>query len=157
MISAGDHQAALIQAEKALSIDPDNYFALNVLANAHLGLGDTLKWYEVWKTRLYWTNEKYLESLDSIFHEKGYLAAIQDRIRVNEEVYSKGGSISYPGQAGRYLIMKEYDKAMDYYEKAYEERMWTLAYISLEVIEYPELKYNPRYLALLKKMNLPLK
>ena len=157
MISAGDHQAALTQAEKAMSIDPDNYFALNVLANAHLGLGDTLKWYEAWKMRLYWTNEKYLESLDSIFHEKGYLAAIQDRIRVNEEVYSKGGSISYPGQAGRYLIMKEYDKAMDYYEKAYEERMWTLAYISLEAIEYPELKYNPRYIALLQKMNLPLK
>ena len=46
---------------------------------------------------------------------------------------------------------------MDYYEKAYIERRGLLAYVSLDVIEYPELKDNPRYVALLKKMNLPLK
>lgn len=106
---------------------------------------------------MYWTNEQYLGSLDTIFHENGYLAAIQDRIRVNEEVYSKGGSISFTGQANRYLIMKEYDKAMDYFEIAYEKRLWPLAYVSLEVIDHPELKNNRRYIDLLKKMKLPLK
>ncbi len=66
-----------------------------------------------------------LHTLDSLFHKKGYIAVIKDRIKVNEEVYSKGGSISFTGQANRYLIMKEYDKAMDYYEKAYEEKLGT--------------------------------
>ena len=45
---------------------------------------------------------------------------------------------------------------MDYHEKAYEENYWMLAYLSTVVIEHPELKDNPRYIALLKKMNLPV-
>jgi hypothetical protein len=95
--------------------------------------------------------------MDSLFNKDGYFAVIKDRIKVNEEVYSRGGSISFTGQANRYLIMNEYDKAMDYYEKAYEEKLGNLAYLSLAVIDHPELKENQRYIALLKKMNLPLK
>jgi hypothetical protein len=45
---------------------------------------------------------------------------------------------------------------MDYLEKAYEEKHGLLSYISLYYHDYPELKDNPRYLALLKKMKLPL-
>ena len=157
MIYAGDFEAALKQSEKALSIDPDSYFALDVVTHANLALGDTLKWYETYRRRIYWTNEKYLAQLDSLFRKKGYIEVIKDRIKVNEEVYSKGGSISYTGQANRYLIIKDYDKAMDYYEKAYKEKLGNLASISLAVINHPELKDNPRYVALLKKMNLPLK
>jgi len=46
---------------------------------------------------------------------------------------------------------------MDYFEKAYEEGSGPLGAMSLEVIQYPELADNQRYVALLKKMNLPLK
>ena len=63
---------------------------------------------------------------------------------------------SFLGQAGRYLSVGNYDKAMDYYDKAYEERNVRLAYVSLFVIDFPELKDNPRYIEFLKKMNLPL-
>jgi TolB-like protein len=154
---AGDFSAALKQSEKALSIDPDNNFALEAVTNACLRIGDTLKWYEKYRRRIYWSNEKYLVHMDSLFNKDGYFAVIKDRIKVNEEVYSRGGSISFTGQANRYLIMNEYDKAMDYYEKAYEEKLGNLAYLSLAVIDHPELKENQRYIALLKKMNLPLK
>jgi len=157
MLNAGDIQAALKQSEKALSIDPDNNFAFEVVAGAYLKTGDTLKWYEKYRKRVYWSNEQYLVHLDSLFNKDGYFAVIEERIKVNEEVYRKGGSISYTGQAGRYLIAGNYDKAMDYYEKAYEENFWMLAYVSLAVINHPELKDNPRYVALLRKMNLPLK
>ncbi len=153
----GDIKAALKQSEKALSIDPDNNFAFEAVTNSYLNIGDTLKWYERYRQRIYWSNEKYLVYLDSLFNKDGYFAVIEDRIKVNEEVYNRGGSISFTGQAKRYLIMKEYDKAMDYYEKAYEENFWMLAYVSLVIIEHPELKNNTRYVALLKKMNLPLK
>ncbi len=153
----GDIKAALKQSEKALSIDPDNNFAFEAVTNSYLSIGDTLKWYERYRRRIYWSNEKYLVYLDSLFNKDGYFAVIEDRIKVNEEVYNRGGSISFTGQAKRYLIMKEYDKAMDYYEKAYEENFWMLAYVSLVIIEHPELKNNARYVALLKKMNLPLK
>jgi adenylate cyclase len=154
---AGDIKAALKQSEKALSIDPDNNFAFEAVTNAYLRLGDTLKWYENYRKRIYWSNEKYLVHLDSLFEKDGYFAVIEDRIKVNEEVYGSGGNISYTGQAGRYLITGNYDKAMDYYERACDENFWMLAYVSLVVIEHPELKNNSRYIALLKKMNLPLK
>jgi len=157
MFDAGDIHAALKQSEKALSIDPDNSVAFEIVAGAYLKTGDTLKWYEKYRKRVYWSNEQYLVHLDSLFNKDGYFAVIEERIKVNEEVYRKGGSISYTGQAGRYLIAGNYDKAMDYYEKAYEENFWMLAYVSLAVINHPELKDNPRYVALLRKMNLPLK
>jgi len=157
MFDAGDIHAALKQSEKALSIDPDNSVAFEIVAGAYLKTGDTLKWYEKYRKRIYWSNEQYLVHLDSLFNKDGYFAVIEERIKVNEEVYRKGGSISYTGQAGRYLIAGNYDKAMDYYEKAYEENFWMLAYVSLAVINHPELKDNPRYVALLRKMNLPLK
>jgi len=157
MIRKGDIQAAMKQAEKALSIDPDNNFALEVVTNAYLAIGDTVKWYSTYRKRIYWSNEQYLGYLDSLFSKGGYYAVIRDRIRVNEEVYSKGGSISFTGQANRYLIVKDYDRAMDYFEKAYKDNFWMLAYISSIANEHPELKDNPRYIALLKKMKLPLK
>ncbi len=157
MIHKGDIKAAIKQSEKALSIDPENNFALEVVTGGYLAIGDTLKWYSTYRKRIYWSNVQYLVYLDSLFYNSGYFAVIKERIRVNEEVYSKGGSISFTGQANRYLIMKDYDRAMDYFEKAYEEKFWSLAYISLIAKEHPELKDNPRYIALLKKMNLPLK
>jgi len=152
----GDHHSAQVQAEKALSIDPDNYFAIGPLANSYLATGDTLKWYETVKIGFYWTDDEYLASLDHIFQENGYLGVIEDRIRINEEVFGRGGIISFTGQAHRYLAVNKYDKAMDYYEKAYEEKHGFLAYISLDVMDFPELRNNPRYIALLKKLNLPL-
>ena len=156
MHNAGDYQSALTHLEKAVSIDPDNDFVARHLAVAYLETGDTLKWYERWKRGLLWTDDEYLASLDSIFQEYGYLAVIEERIRVKEDVYNSGGRISFQGQAKRYLTVGKYDKAMDYLEKSYERHDGGLAYVSLLVFFHPELKYNPRYIALLKKMNLPL-
>jgi len=152
----GDYQSALVQAEKALSIDPKSNFSNGALANAYLAKGDTLKWHDIKKSRWRWSDDEYLIYIDSVFQEHGYIGVIEERIKVNEEVYSSGGSIHLLGMARRYLVVKDYDKAMDYYEKAYEERFGHLGYISLDVIKHPELKDNPRYIALLKKMNLPL-
>jgi len=146
----------ICMAFSMISGDPDNNFVNGPLAEAYLATGDTLKWHKTMKRRWFWADDEYLAYLDTVFQEGGYIAVIEDRIRVNEERYSHGGSIPLRGQAERYLAVKNYDKAMDYYEKAYAEKNWTLAYVSLDVIEYPELKDNPRYIALLKKMNLPV-
>jgi TolB-like protein len=156
MNTTGNYQAALTQAQKALSVDPDNKFAIEPLAEAYLATGDTLKWHEFMKNRWYWADDNYLVHLDSIFQKGGYLAVIEDRIRVNEEVLSKGGSIPYTGLAQKYLIMKNVDKAMDYLEEAYETQYGFLAYVSTYSIYYPQLKDNLRYIAILEKMNLPL-
>ena len=156
MNSVGDHQSAIVQSEKALSIEPNHNFAKGTLAHAYLAVGDYDGWYEIYKRRLVWTDDEYLASLDSIFQEHGYLSVIEDRIKVNEEVKNSGGRISEAGQGWRYLQLEKYDKAMDCYEKAYEFHSPEMPYISTLAFNHEQLKYNPRYIELLKKMNLPL-
>jgi hypothetical protein len=56
----------------------------------------------------------------------------------------------------RYLEIGDNESAMDLLEKAYEIKLGLLSYLSLYVIDYPALKDNSRYIALLQKMNLPL-
>ena len=80
---------------------------------------------------------------------------IRDRIRINEEVRTSGDHISLSSQASRYLIVGETDAALDYYKKAREEGDGFIAYVALEHLSFPELKTNPRYLALLKELDLP--
>jgi hypothetical protein len=45
---------------------------------------------------------------------------------------------------------------MDWFEKAYEIHHPGMQYISTRLYDRERLKENPRYIELLKKMNLPL-
>ena len=154
----GDYQSARRHGERALSIDPENGFAPEVLDGAYFGLGNYNEWFNVWKRMNIELWEAYgvTELLEKVFYEQGYLAVIKEAIRLNEEVYAKDGLMHEISQASRYLKVKNYEKALDYFEQCYETHYWQLAYISLDHLKYPELNDNPRYIALLKKMNLPL-
>lgn len=155
MLYLNQPEKALKQAEKALSIDPANGFARSSRADAYLALGDTTEWYELWKQGLWWSTPEYLDSLDMVFEKQGYPALIRERIRKNEEVLASGGYISFSGQASRYLIVGEYEKAMEYYSSAIAQGDGLVSYIALDHLEFPELKTHPGYLNLLKVLNLP--
>ena len=68
----------------------------------------------------------------------------------------KKKQINIGGQVDRYMEIKEYDKAMDWLEKGYETNSPSMPYMGKLMIWYEQLKDNPRYIELLKKMNLPL-
>jgi len=51
------------------------------------------------------------------------------------------------------MKLGEYDRAMEYLEKEYETRDMSMAYLATNQY-YSYLKDNPRYIELLKKMNL---
>jgi len=155
MVYLGYPEDALKQAEKALAIDPETGFALYTRADAHLALGDTSEWYNYWKKGLWWTTPAYLDSLDRVFKEQGFLAVTRDRIRINEEVLASGGYISFHGQANRYLIVGDYDKAIDCYKKAMEKNDGLISYAALDHLAFPGLLKHSGYLALLKELNLP--
>lgn len=146
---------ALIQSKKALDIDPDNGFAMGTLADANLALGDTIEWYKIWRTGLWSTTPSYLDSLDQVFADGGYMAVIRHRILTNEEVLASGGYFPYSSLAYRYLIVGELGKAMDTYRKGMEAGDGLISYIALDHLRFPELKHYPDYLALLKELNLP--
>ena len=156
MRQMGDAQSAIEYAKKALSIDPNHRFAKGQLKQAYFSVEDYDRWYELFKQRLWNTDDEYLASLDSIYQEQGYLGVFEERIKVFEEVKKSGGEIPILTMGRRYLALEEYDKAMDYYELAYENLDPSLAYLNTFTLYVEQLKQNPRYVALLKKMNLPL-
>ncbi len=151
---AGNYQSAIQHIEKALSIDPNHWFALRHLADVSEDIGDYQRWFELWKKRPEWQSLDLL-TIEKVFHEQGYLAAIEEIIQQCEEA-AKEMHIPVPGQARRYLIVKKYDKAMDWLEMGYKNHHPGMSYISTNLSPTDQLKDNPRYIELLKKMNLPL-
>ena len=94
--------------------------------------------------------------------EGGYEGAQRALADLFVERYEKG--VPEPGTlrifmpngiAFRYLDAGDYDRAMDWLEKAYEVRDPGLPYALASPIHDP-LRANPRFQALLRKMNLPL-
>ena len=121
----------------------------------YLHSGEYEKWFEIWKTNIRW-DEEAVQSIEKVFIEQGYLAAVEAMINFIEKVRMNGGKITEMMQATRCLWVKEYDKALDYFELAVDMHQPLASNISMYYIHFPELKDNPRYIALLKKMNLPL-
>lgn len=155
----GDYQSAILHFEKALSIDPNFDFAKGNLADTQMRVayknGDYKKWFESWDKKVgsrgRWNDEGRTAVLN-IFHEKGHIAAIEEMFKMNEK-YGDSCYMSNGIKAERYLKLEKYDKAMECLERDYE--MQNNAYIATKPY-YDQLKDNPRYIELLRKMNLPL-
>ena len=162
MSNEGNIQSAILHFEKALSIDPNYDFAKSVLAHSHMYAayenGDYEKWIESWEKKVigfgHW-NDEGTATVIKVFHEKGHIAAIEEMFKMNEK-YGNDCWMSGGIKAERYLKLREYDKAMDCLEKDYEMRDMGIAFIATNNGLFDQLKDNPRYIALLKKMNLPL-
>ena len=156
IMSQGNPQLRIQYLKKALSIDPNHRLTIVSLSVAYREMGDYDKWFEEWKkiTPARY-GDKVVASIDTVFHEQGYLAATEMILKIDEEAANEK-QINIVGQVNRYLEIKEYNKAMDWLEKGYEIHSPGMPYMGGFVRNYEQLRENPRYLALLKKMNLPL-
>ena len=154
MENTGDVKYAIALFEKALSIDPDNRFALYGLSGTYRQMGNYEKWFEYFK-KIGWGDDATLASLDSVFLEQGYRAAVEMTIQIDEEA-ARERYVDFSILGYRYLELNNYDRAMDYYEKAYEIHHPNMPYFGGLAKNYEHLRDNPRYMALLKKMSLPL-
>ena len=157
LTKSGECKAAITQIEKGLSIEPDNPMLWNQLSNASHCIGDYEKAFEMWKKVNYalWEEYDVTERYEKAFQEGGWLAAQQEAIQINEELYAKDGLMNIVSQGERYWVIGKYEKALDYWEKAYEVNYTYLPSISTRPV-YNTMEDNPRYIALLKKMNLPV-
>jgi adenylate cyclase len=152
-------QEALYYTNKALSIDPDYGWARDQFRAIYQCLGDYEKAFEAWKRNHVNDWEKFgaAELLETTFHERGWIAFIEELTRLNE-----GGMVAYIKDVPwllhyRYLALGEYDRVMDYLEIIYDNnnRDPRLPWIATKPI-FDKMKGNPRYLALLEKINLPV-
>ena len=159
LVYNGKCQEALYYLEKGLSIDPDHYFLAGRLMEIYECLGDYDKVFEMWREGKYplWEEYGVAELFEKAFQERGWIAVTEEAISVYEEAWAKDGLMHIWSQAGRYVTVGKYDKAMDYFEFVYETNNHApnLPYISAKSY-YDKMKGNQRYLALLKKMNLPV-
>jgi tetratricopeptide (TPR) repeat protein len=158
MVNEGDYQSAIQHFEKALSKDPNFGLAAGYLSQVQLDLfyrnGDYEKWIELWeknRARGLW-NEEGITTVLNTFHEEGHIAAIEEMFKMNEK-YGDSCYMHDLVKEERYLKLKDYDKVMDILEKRYEMKTIT-ANVALNKY-YNVLKDTPRYIELLKKMNLP--
>ena len=159
LLHAGKCQEALYYIEKALSIDPDHPFLRGKLTEAYECLGDYDKAFEEWKKDHWqrWETITDAELLEEVFHEEGVLAFYQELARIYEDLMAKDIPVSPLLLYIKYFDLGKYNKAMDYLEIIYEANPQNpnLPYFSANPT-YDKMKGNPRYLELLKKMNLPI-
>ena len=72
------------------------------------------------------------------------------------EKYAENNYIGFSEMAIRYIIANQPDKAMDWIEKGFELHDPIMTYITKSAQIFDPLFGNPRFIAICKKMNLPL-
>jgi tetratricopeptide (TPR) repeat protein len=157
LVSVGQCQEALDQVDTVFARWPDHPF--KNLGGIYECLEEYDKAFELWKQKNFQLWEEYgvTQRYENTYREHGWQAVQEEAIRINEEIYAKDGKVHLPSQANRYISAGKYNKAMDCYEQIYENNNYdpNLPYISIKST-YDKMKDNPRYIALLKKMNLPV-
>jgi adenylate cyclase len=159
LVDAGRCEEALAKVDTLLTTQPDHPFRYSGLRSIYICLGDYEKAFENWKMMNYELWEEYgvTELYEKAFREKGWIGVHKEAIRINEEFYAKDGKVHLKSQGDRYILIGEYERAMDYFEKMYEENIRdpNLPYISTKST-YDVMKDNIRYIELLRKLNLPI-
>ena len=154
---AGQYDRAVEQGKKTLEIDPS-------FANVHFLLSDTYAfmhkydlWLEEWEQAAKLVNDPdeiaAAEAARREYPKSGYRGAVKRSIEIYEE-QAKRSYVEPTNMAMRYAAIGEKDSAIRWLEKAYAEKSAFAMYIRA----YPyldSLHSDPRYAALLKRMNLP--
>jgi len=155
-----DRQAAIQAFEKALSIEPNDWFSRGNLLDAIMDdaykNGAYEKWIELWneKVSINW-NTDGREAVLKAFHENGHLAAIEEMFRMND-IYGNDCYLTTELKVKRNIYLGNNEKAIEALEKDYGIRGSGMPYISPRFSYHEQLKDKPRYVEILRKMNLPL-
>jgi TolB-like protein len=152
--STGQFQEALDYAEKANAISQGKANAQMKMALQALGEYDRSFEYRKTALRSYF-DEELVQSFDSIFKEQGFEAADKEIVR-QFELLAQEKYLSPRILARRHYASGEYSKALDDLEKGYEAHEPNMPYIVAGQNGYPDLYDSTRFIAIVKKMNLPL-
>jgi tetratricopeptide (TPR) repeat protein len=136
-----------------LDIEPSHTFALGGLAVALGAKGMYDEALAIWR-KVYADDAELTKALEDSFEKAGYKGAYRALADLMAEGYVKTDrSVDTTEIARNYLDAGDYDLAIDWLEKAYEEHAPMLPYIGVPL--WDPLRSNPRFQDLLRKMNLP--
>jgi len=143
-------EAGYNQVQKALELDPTNYFANQFLEQFAIPTGNYDQAMQGLMLFLPFTDE-VKEHIMSIYKEGGIYAAYDEVLSQLEKDQVLG-----PGDmAGRYSLVNKHDKALEALEEAYKVHDPNLPYLTTKLFSNQPLYSNPRFIAILDSMNLP--
>ena len=153
LAGAEECESALVHAEKAVTIDPENYFAYGALEHVAFQNEEYDKVLEAIKFQLPLENEK-IKEIEGIYENHGFLAAYEDAIN-QMEIMAQQQFVLPCDMAVRYYLINQDDKAIDWLETGFNIHDPNMPYITSGITKYDRLHGNPRYIDLVEKLNLP--
>lgn len=151
LASGGDWAGTMQQLDKALALDPNNFFALQLVDQAAVHVGDYDRAIKSLRDFLPFT-ETFFDSVDVVYDQEGFTAAYE---KVVQEIVRTGWGVPLDVSA-RYHLLRKYDKAMDWLEIGYEMHDQNMPYMVGGAFEFDSLYNNPRFIALVEKLKLPM-
>jgi adenylate cyclase len=155
----GDMLNANLHLEKALSIDPQHYFAINLIEPIAVLAGDYDKAFKagifMMKHNYLSSDEDAVEDIKKIYDKEGFFAAYEAITR-KMEMMAEHEYINPTELALRFHWLDNHEKTMEWLEKGYELRDQNMPYITGGSFAFDALYDNPRFIDIVKKMNLPL-
>ncbi len=154
LLMEGDCVSALAVIENILASDPDYWYAYLVIETAAFECGDLNRVFEAQK-RVLPLEAETMNEIEKIYNDRGFHAALEEIMR-QSEILAEEGNISYMTVAWRYYILNQDDKVMDWIEIAAEMHDADLWALGTKLYNFTRLYDNPRFIKILKEMNLPL-
>jgi len=153
-------EAAQPYLEELLAIDPYNFSANFILNQAAFRCGDYDKVIASEKHVLQTVmggqfDEDAYKEIERIFDEQGFFTAYEKILPLYEDL-AHNKIITPMDLAIAYTKGNQKDKVMDLIEKGYEIHDHTMPYIAIKAYCFDSLYDNPRFISILRKMNLPL-
>jgi tetratricopeptide (TPR) repeat protein len=152
--SLDDCETALTYLEKVVANDPEHVLAYSNIEYTAYRCKDYNKAFEA-VIHILPLEEDSLKEIEAIFDEHGFVAAYEEIMHHMETVAHNGTAVPIE-MAFRYVMANQYDKAMDWVEKGYELHDQNMPYIATSIYNLDPLHDNPRFIAIVEKMNLPL-
>jgi serine/threonine protein kinase/tetratricopeptide (TPR) repeat protein len=154
---ARQYDKAIEHLKKVLEMDPNYAKSVGHLASTYRRTHQYDLWLQGWKKAETLANDHeelaIAEEADRVYTTSGYPAAIKRIIELRLELAKR--SYVDPARIGfLYAELNDKDQAFTWLEKAYSEKSDLLGFIKVAP-ELDRLHSDPRYVALLKKMNLP--
>jgi TolB-like protein/predicted Ser/Thr protein kinase len=145
---------AIAAYRTAMELDPNNRRGLGGVAKNLDSKGKHDEALAIYRKR-YADDAERTKALENGFDKAGYKGAYRAVADLEAEWYGKPGKrIRAQGVATWYLRAGDYDLAIDWFEKAYEDHNPNMPYIGEPSKD--SLRSYPRFQELLRKMNLPV-
>ncbi|MGW8316008.1 MAG: hypothetical protein ACWGNV_10435 [Bacteroidales bacterium] len=144
-------EAVKQQFEKALALDPDHFFTLQLLDIVDFHLGDEAGViHDLERSQPF--PDTFFDSVETVYRSEGFLPAYNSVLR---ELALPGNHVPFDFYM-RYNLIQKYDSAMKWLEIGYEIHDPNMPYIGTGLASFDSLYHDPRFIALMDKMKLPM-